>query len=81
MSTQDVSGTGNGAYTAELSAEMVRDAGVNWTLTGHSERRQLFGESDEDVGVKTARALDHGMNVIACVGGGGVAGEAQAYEV
>ena len=81
LSAQNISKTGNGAYTAELSAEMMTEAGVHWTLTGHSERRKLFGETDVDVGIKTKRALDHGMNVIACVGGDESLGEAQGYEV
>ena len=68
VATQNVSLTGNGAFTGELSAEMIKEAGVNWTLTGHSERRTLFGETDNDVGAKTRRALDHGISVIACIG-------------
>ena len=60
--------TGNGAYTNEHSAEMIKEAGINWTLTGHSERRTLFGETDQDVALKTKRALDHGISVIACIG-------------
>merc|ERR1712046_200379 len=42
--------------------------GLKWTLTGHSERRTLYGESDQDVAKKTKRALDHGMTVLACIG-------------
>lgn len=50
---------------------MFLDSGINWTLTGHSERRVGFGmpgESSEVVGVKTRLALDAGMSVIACIG-------------
>lgn len=47
---------------------MVKDMGVNWCLTGHSERRTLFGESDHDVAVKTKMGLDAGMKVMACIG-------------
>ena len=68
VSTQDISLTGNGAFTGQHSAEMIKEAGINWTLTGHSERRTLFGETDSDVGLKTKRALDHGISVIACIG-------------
>ena len=68
VSTQNISLTGNGAYTNEHSAEMIKEAGINWTLTGHSERRTLFGETDQDVALKTKRALDHGISVIACIG-------------
>ena len=42
--------------------------GIKWTLTGHSERRTLYGESDQDVAKKTKRALDFGMTVLACIG-------------
>ena len=47
---------------------MIRDMGIKWTLTGHSERRHIFGESDNDVAVKTKNAIDHGMTVLACIG-------------
>ena len=57
-----------GAFTGELSGAMVQDAGIKYTLTGHSERRALYGESDEDVAKKTKVALDHGMTVLACIG-------------
>ena len=43
---------------------MVQDAGIKYTLTGHSERRALYGESDEDVAKKIKVALDHGMTVL-----------------
>ncbi len=65
---QNLSLTGNGAYTGEISAEMLADLGINWTLTGHSERRSLFGETDELVALKTKRAVEHGFSVLACIG-------------
>lgn len=68
VATQNLSLTGNGAYTGELSTDMVKDAGIKYTLTGHSERRTLYGESDEDVATKTKVALDAGMTVLACIG-------------
>lgn len=68
VATQNLSLTGNGAFTGEHSAEMIKDAGIKWTLTGHSERRTLFGESDQDVAKKTKIAVDHGMTVLACIG-------------
>ena len=68
VSTQDISLTGNGAFTGQHSAEMIKEAGINWTLTGHSERRTIYGETDQDVAAKTKRALDHGISVIACIG-------------
>ena len=68
VATQNLSLTGNGAYTGEFSAEMIKDMGVQWTLTGHSERRTLYNETDADVAAKTARALEHGFSVLACIG-------------
>lgn len=47
IAAQNVYDKGNGAYTGEISAEQLKDAGVNWALIGHSERRALMGESDQ----------------------------------
>ncbi|KAJ1551351.1 triosephosphate isomerase [Cladochytrium tenue] len=47
---------------------MLKDIGVSWTILGHSERRDIFGESDEFVGKKVAYAIAQGLSVIACVG-------------
>ena len=68
VSSQNVSATGNGAFTGEISAEIIKDLGLQWVITGHSERRSLYGEDNELVGKKTARALEHGLSVIACIG-------------
>ena len=57
-----------GAFTGEISAPMLRELGVYGTVVGHSERRQLFGESDEAVARRVDAALEHGLHVIACVG-------------
>jgi triosephosphate isomerase len=57
-----------GAFTGEVSAQMLIQIGVYGTLVGHSERRQLFGETDEGVGRRAAAALEAGLQVIACVG-------------
>ena len=57
-----------GAFTGEISPDMLKDAGARWVLTGHSERRALLGESDEQVGAKTAFALAQGLNVVLCIG-------------
>ncbi len=62
---------GVGAYTGEVSAILLKDFGVHWTLTGHSERRMGFemaGESSAVVAKKTAIALETGLKVIACIG-------------
>jgi glyceraldehyde 3-phosphate dehydrogenase len=68
VSSQDVGINGLGAFTGDLAPEMVKDAGLSWTLTGHSERRSIHGESSEHVAEKTAAALAKGVKVIACVG-------------
>ena len=57
-----------GAFTGEISAPMLRELGVYGTLVGHSERRQLFGETDETVAQRCSAALAAGLHVIACVG-------------
>ncbi len=58
----------SGAYTGEVSAPMLRVAGATWVILGHSERRQLFGETDENVAKKVAAAIAGGLKPIACVG-------------
>ncbi len=66
---QDVSEhAGTGAYTGEVAAQMLRDVGCDWVLTGHSERRQYHGESDARVAAKFAAALEAGLTPILCVG-------------
>lgn len=57
-----------GAYTGEVSAEMIADAGIPWVILGHSERRSLCGETSELVAKKVKYAIDHGLNVMACIG-------------
>ena len=57
-----------GAFTGEVSAPMLQELGVYGTLVGHSERRQLFGETDETVARRVHHCLEAGMHVIACVG-------------
>ena len=58
----------DGAFTGEISAEMIKDALVPYVITGHSERRLLLGESNRTVGLKTGHALEVGLSVIACIG-------------
>ncbi|XP_043689054.1 triosephosphate isomerase, cytosolic [Telopea speciosissima] len=57
-----------GAFTGEVSAEMLVNLGIPWVILGHSERRALLNESNEFVGDKVAYALAQGLKVIACVG-------------
>lgn len=65
---QNVYDCGAGAYTGEVSVEALKDLGVKWTLTGHSERRTLIKETDEFIASKTKFALDSGVGVILCIG-------------
>lgn len=58
----------SGAYTGEISAEMLLACGVEYVITGHSERRQYFGETDETVNLRSKAALEAGLKVIICVG-------------
>ncbi len=57
-----------GAFTGEVSAEMLKAAGVPYVIIGHSERRQYFGETDETVRDRVRAALNAGLKVILCVG-------------
>lgn len=72
VAAQDVGfKTGYGAYTGELSADMLVDAGLKWAITGHSERRVGFGYPGETslvVGQKTKNAVSKGLSVMACIG-------------
>ena len=65
---QNVHWEPTGAYTGEVAPEMLVEVGVTGSLVGHSERRQLFGETDEMVARRTRAALAAGLEVIACVG-------------
>ncbi len=68
IGVQNVSQWQSGAYTGEVSADMARDLGCWYVLVGHSERRQLFGESDEVVARKIGRVLESGLTAVLCVG-------------
>jgi triosephosphate isomerase (TIM) len=65
---QNVHWEPEGAYTGEVSPAMLRELGVSGALVGHSERRQLFGETDEAVARRARTAIEAGLGVIACVG-------------
>ena len=58
----------SGAYTGEVSADMLKDLGVKYVIIGHSERRQYFGETDFTVNKKVLAALEAGLHPIICVG-------------
>jgi triosephosphate isomerase len=68
---QNVHWAREGAFTGEASAPMLNELGVQGAIIGHSERRRLFGETDETVARRTVAALEHGLGVIACVGESG----------
>ncbi|KAL8868314.1 MAG: hypothetical protein Q9198_008221, partial [Flavoplaca austrocitrina] len=84
VAAQNVFDKPNGAFTGEISAEQLKDSGVTWTLTGHSERRVILAEGDEVIfslimqrkwgpatdfiARKTKAALDGGLGVILCIG-------------
>ena len=57
-----------GAYTGEISPNMLTDAGVKYVIIGHSERRQYFAETDETVNKKVLKAFEHGITPIICCG-------------
>ena len=58
----------SGAFTGEISADMLTEMGVEYVIIGHSERRQYFGETDKTVNARIRAALDAGLKVILCVG-------------
>ncbi|CAJ0579986.1 unnamed protein product, partial [Mesorhabditis spiculigera] len=57
-----------GAFTGEISPAMIKDLGLEWVILGHSERRHVFGETDDLIADKTVHALGAGINVIFCIG-------------
>ena len=58
----------SGAYTGEVSTDMLKEAGVEYVVIGHSERRTYFGETDQTVNLRSLAALNAGLKVIICVG-------------
>lgn len=57
-----------GAFTGEISADMLKDIGIEYVIIGHSERRTYFGETDETVNKRTKAAISKGLTAIVCVG-------------
>ena len=68
IGAQNVHFEEKGAFTGEISAEMLKAVGTEYVIIGHSERRQYFGETDETVNKRTKAALAAGLKVILCVG-------------
>ena len=68
LGAQNVHWAPKGAFTGEISAEMLRELKVEYVLIGHSERRQYFGETDESVNARVKAAIDGGLKPIICVG-------------
>ncbi|MDD3242669.1 MAG: triose-phosphate isomerase [Eubacteriales bacterium] len=68
LGAQNMHFKASGAYTGEISADMLKAVGVEYVILGHSERRQYFAETDETVNLKTKVALDNGLLPIVCVG-------------
>ena len=68
VGAENVAWADKGAFTGEISAEMLREVGAEYVIIGHSERRQMFGETDETVNKRTVQALKYGLKPIVCVG-------------
>ena len=68
IGAQNIHWAENGAYTGEISAEMLKETGVEYVIIGHSERRQYFGESDETVNQRLVAALNAGLIPMVCIG-------------
>ena len=65
---QDLHWETQGAFTGEVSAQMLKEAGATHVIIGHSERRHVFGETDAEVDLKVRAAIEHGLTPIVCVG-------------
>lgn len=68
VGAQNIHWEDQGAFTGEMSASMAREAGASFTLVGHSERRHVFGETDEQCALKVAAAHRAGLTPMLCVG-------------
>ena len=68
VSAENLNMNASGAFTGEVSAEMIKDFGANHVIVGHSERRSLYGETSEIVAEKTKAAIDSGLTPILCLG-------------
>jgi triosephosphate isomerase len=68
LAAQNLHWESHGPFTGEVSGPMLKDLGCHYVIVGHSERRTLFGECDEEVRKKVTAALTHGLRPILCVG-------------
>ena len=68
ITSQSVHYEDNGAFTGEISVAMLKDIDVKWAIVGHSERREMFNETDETVNKKIKQLTSNGLNAIACCG-------------
>ncbi len=68
VGAQNIHWAENGAFTGEISAEMLNEVGVQWVIIGHSERRQYFAETDETVNKRIKAALQANLKVMFCIG-------------
>ena len=68
LGAENVAWADNGAFTGEISADMLKEIGVEYVIIGHSERRQYFGETDESVNARLVQALKKDLKPIVCVG-------------
>jgi len=68
LGAQDLNVNASGAFTGEVSADMIKDFGVEYVVVGHSERRSLYGETDAIVADKVQVALDNGLTPLFCIG-------------
>ncbi len=68
LGAQNVFWENSGAYTGEISPEMLVDIGCSWVIIGHSERRQILGETDYEVKRKVLASLNAGLKVVICAG-------------
>ena len=68
VAAQTCSADNVGAFTGEIAASQLKDFGINWVLIGHSERRTLFGDTDQVVARKVTQAQANGLSIVLCIG-------------
>jgi len=68
LAAQNMHGKPSGAFTGEVSADMLKEAGCTWVILGHSERRHVFGETDAEIAIKVTHGLGSALNTCLCVG-------------